>query len=321
MNGIPLAGRQNHLSRFGSTPPGAPAGRHGLSGTDVPGDGVGVSYASPADLRYQSRRGDCGLARRGRGEPDVLHPDHWGYAFYPSHSAVPHPNLKLDLFGTECALARKAGISVLAYYSLQFNNQCAISHPDWAWTNEEGSSEQRFYGKWHVMCLDSPYRQYVLAMMDEIFSRYEVDELFLDIFGIQFAMYSAQRRSVLSAFAVTPRKRGPGIIPGDPYREGFNTHEGWERRFQWHQRRTMIDMLDEIIAIGPQAPAQTSGFTQRRPGIISRRDHAASELHLCRAARMPYWYRAGVDTHAWMGSPRLSGRGLHGVRVLRCVPG
>ena len=111
--------------------------------------------------------------------------DHWGYAFYPSDSAVRHPNLKFDLFGTECELARKAAIAVTSYYSLQFNNQCAIRHPDWAWTNEEGA-EQRFYGKWHVMCLDSPYRQYVLAMMDEIFARYDVDELFLDIFGIQF---------------------------------------------------------------------------------------------------------------------------------------
>src|SRR5579859_7384747 len=54
--------------------------------------------------------------------------DHWGYAFYPSDAAVRHPNLKFDLFGTECELARKAGIAVTAYYSLQFNNQCAIHH-------------------------------------------------------------------------------------------------------------------------------------------------------------------------------------------------
>jgi hypothetical protein len=115
--------------------------------------------------------------------------DHWGYAFYPSDSAVRHPNLKFDLFGTECALARKAGISVICYYSLQFNIQCAVTHPDWAWTSEDGK-EQRFYGRWHVMCLDSPYRQYVLSMMEEIFARYEVDELFLDIFGIQFDMFN-----------------------------------------------------------------------------------------------------------------------------------
>jgi hypothetical protein len=172
--------------------------------------------------------------------------DHWGYAFYPSDSAVRHPHLKFDLFGTECSLARKAGISTMAYYSLQFNNQCAINHPDWAWVNEEGVP-QRFYGRWHIVCLDTPYRQYVLAMMDEIFSRYEVDELFLDIFGIQFAIYSQNGQSPF-CFCRHTEEAWNKEYPGDPYREGFRTREGWERRFQWHQRRTMADMLDEIIA-------------------------------------------------------------------------
>ena len=172
--------------------------------------------------------------------------DHWGYAFYPSDSAVRHPHLKFDLFGTECSLARKAGISTVAYYCLQFNNQCAISHPDWAWVNEAGEP-QRFYGRWHIVCLDTPYRQYVLAMMDEIFSRYEVDELFLDIFGIQFAMYN---QSGISPFCFCRHTEDAWNkeYPEDPYRAGFATREGWERRFQWHQRRTMTDMLDEIIA-------------------------------------------------------------------------
>jgi hypothetical protein len=172
--------------------------------------------------------------------------DHWGYAFYPSDSAVRHPHLKFDLFGTECSLARKAGISTITYYSLQFNNQCAISHPDWAWVNEE-EVPQRFYGRWRIVCLDTPYRQYVLSMMDEIFSRYEVDELFLDIFGIQFAMYNRSGQNPF-CFCRHTEDAWNQEHPGDPYREGFKTREGWERRFQWHQRRTMTDMLDEIIA-------------------------------------------------------------------------
>jgi hypothetical protein len=176
--------------------------------------------------------------------------DHWGYAFYASDAAVRHPNLKFDLFGTECELARKAGIAVTSYYSLQFNNQCAIRHPDWAWTNEDGS-EQRFYGKWHVMCLDSPYRHYVLSMMDEIFSRYQVNELFLDIFGIQFAMYARNGINPF-CFCKYTEQAWAEEFPGDPYREGFKTRQGWERRFRWHQERSMIKMLDEIIAVARQ---------------------------------------------------------------------
>jgi hypothetical protein len=173
--------------------------------------------------------------------------DHWGYAFYPTDSAVRHPNLKFDLFGTECDLARKAGISVTAYLSLQFNNQCAIAHPDWAWTTEDGA-EQRFYGRWHILCLDSPYRQYVLAMMEEIFSRYEVDELFLDIFGIQFEMYN---RNGINPFCFCryTQEAWAADFPDDPYRDGLKTREGWQKRFEWHRRRTMTEMLDSVIAI------------------------------------------------------------------------
>ena len=199
--------------------------------------------------------------------------DHWGYAFYPSDSAVRHPNLKFDLFGTECELARKAAIAVTSYYSLQFNNQCAIRHPDWAWTNEEGA-EQRFYGKWHVMCLDSPYRQYVLAMMDEIFARYDVDELFLDIFGIQFSMYATNNINPF-CFCRYTEEAWAKEFPGDPYREGFKTREGWERRFRWHQRRTMTDMLDEIIAAArkhkPNLLVSLNGGPEAFPDDIMRR--------------------------------------------------
>ncbi len=57
---------------------------------------------------------------------------HWGYALYPSDCAVRQPHLDYDLFGTEVSLARKYGMSATAYYSLQANEQCIISHPDWA---------------------------------------------------------------------------------------------------------------------------------------------------------------------------------------------
>ena len=199
--------------------------------------------------------------------------DHWGYAFYLSDAAVRHPNLKFDLFGTECELARKAGIAVTSYYSLQFNNQCAIHHPDWAWTNEDGA-EQRFYGKWHVMCLDSPYRQYVLAMMDEIFSRYEVDELFLDIFGIQFAMYARNGINPF-CFCKYTEEAWAKEFPDDLYREGFKTREGWERRFRWHQRRSMTNMLDEIIAVArkhrPNLLVSLNGGPESFPDDIMQR--------------------------------------------------
>ena len=232
-------------------------------------------FHTPPEQTFDIDLNGAMAATRAAGAESVMlyTQDHWGYAFYPSDSAVRHPNLKFDLFGTECELARKAGIAVTSYYSLQFNNQCAIHHPDWAWTNEDGA-EQRFYGKWHVMCLDSPYRQYVLAMMDEIFARYEVDELFLDIFGIQFAMYATNGINPF-CFCRYTEEAWAKEFPGDPYREGFKTREGWERRFRWHQRRSMTDMLDEIIAAArkhkPNLLVSLNGGPEAFPDEIMQR--------------------------------------------------
>jgi hypothetical protein len=206
-------------------------------------------FHTPAQQTFDINLEGAIAASRDAGAESLMFyaQDHWGYAFYPSDTAIRHPNLHFDLLGTECGSARKAGISAISYYSLQFNNQSAINHPDWTWKDEAGAS-QRFYGRWHIMCMDSPYRQYVLSMMDEIFARYEVDELFLDIFGIQFYMYYQHGHS---PFCFCPHTEAAWnqANPGEPYREGFKTRDGWERRFRWHQQRTMIDMLDEIIAV------------------------------------------------------------------------
>ena len=68
--------------------------------------------------------------------------DHWGYAHYTSDVGVRHPHLKGDFFGRAVELARKQGMSVVAYYSLQFNNQAVLSHPDWGWVDESGKPQQ-----------------------------------------------------------------------------------------------------------------------------------------------------------------------------------
>ncbi len=170
---------------------------------------------------------------------------HWGYALYPSDSAIRQPKLDYDLFGREVELARQHGMSLTAYYSLQFNNQCVLAHPDWAWVNEAGEPQTM---RWYITCLDSPYRQYVLSMMDEIFARYDVQEIFLDIFGIQFELYRSSGRNPF-CFCKYTEQAWDREHPGDPYRQGFQTREGWEKRFNWHQQRTLTNMLDEIIAV------------------------------------------------------------------------
>ena len=106
-------------------------------------------------------------------------------------------------------------------------------------------------------------------MMNEIFSRYEVEELFLDIYGIQFAAFHFSGRSPF-CFCKYTEEAWNKDHPGDPYREGFKTPEGWERRYKWHQQRSMTDMLDEIIAAAREPPPECPDLLEWRPGVFSR---------------------------------------------------
>jgi hypothetical protein len=111
-------------------------------------------------------------------------------------------------------------------------------------------------------------------MMDEIFSRYDVAELFLDIFGIQSLLYHSSGRN---PFCFCPHTEAAWNRehPGDPYREGFKTREGWERRYAWHQKRSMTDMLDEIIAVArrhrPNLVVSLNGGPESFPRDIMER--------------------------------------------------
>ena len=111
-------------------------------------------------------------------------------------------------------------------------------------------------------------------MMNEIFSRYEMQELFLDIFGIQFVAYHSSGRSPF-CFCKYTEEAWNNEHPGDPYREGFKTPEGYEARYRWHEKRSMIDILDEIIATArkhrPNALISLNGGPESFPDDIMKK--------------------------------------------------
>jgi len=197
--------------------------------------------------------------------------DCWGYSFYPSKVTEVHPHLTYDLFGKEVELAHKMGISVAAYYCLQFNNQAVLNHPDWGWINDKGEQQRQL---WYTVCMDSPYHEIVLGMMNEIFSQYEVDQLFLDVFGIQFWAYHSYGKE---PFCYCPHTVAAWEHdqPEDPYREGFKTRQGWEQRYQWQQKRTMDDFLDSVIGIvhkyRPQTLISLNGGPEQFPNDIMQK--------------------------------------------------
>jgi hypothetical protein len=128
--------------------------------------------------------------------------------------------------------------------------------------------------RWFLPCLDSAYRQYVLGMMDEIFSHYEVDELFLDTYGIQFHEYLGQEINPF-CFCKYTEATWNRDHPGDPYREGFDSTEGWSRRYAWPKKRSLIDMLGEIVAAmrkhRPNVLISLNGGPEIQPNEVMQR--------------------------------------------------
>ena len=109
--------------------------------------------------------------------------------------------------------------------------------------------------------------------------------------------------------------------PEDPYREGFKTREGWERRFQWHQRRTMTDMLDEIIARArkhrPNLLVSLNGGPESFPNdIMQRVSYIYAEPLDC-----PTGIALGSILMRGWGRPYFQAGYFYRVRLFRYYPG
>jgi len=303
-------------ARLGTTAPGAATRNHHPGLTDAQhGKPAIVSpqktyrmmeweFHTPPEERFNINIDGALHAARDAGAEAVMFytQDHWGYAYYSSDVAVRHPHLDRDLFGTEVALAHKLGMSACAYYCLQFNNQSVLAHPDWAWVNDQGELERWMQGprpSWYMTCLDSPYRQYVLRMIDEIFSRYEVDELFIDIFGMQFILYNGNGRSPF-CFCKYTEEAWNREHAGDPYHEGFKTPKGWEARYRWHQKRSMTAMLDEILA----------SALKHRPNLVVSLNGGPESFPDDVMQRVSFIYAEPITTHTGISAGSILMRGF-----------
>ena len=103
---------------------------------------------------------------------------HVGLCYYPTKVGRMHHGLKeRDFFGKVLGLSHKRGLSVVAYYSLIFNNWAYIEHPEWR-TIAYGSPWTVRYG---TCCPNSRYREFALAQTEEICSKYDCEGIFFDM--------------------------------------------------------------------------------------------------------------------------------------------
>lgn len=107
-----------------------------------------------------------------------------GFAYYPTKIGVVHPGLKTDLLGELTRAAKQAGIAVVAYFNAGLDHEHAMRHREWCKVDATGmvydlANRGNFSRR---LCLNTPYAEYLLGMIDEVLSLYEVEGIFLDCF-------------------------------------------------------------------------------------------------------------------------------------------
>ena len=114
-----------------------------------------------------------------------------GFCYYDTKIGIRHPSMKPghDYFGDLVAACRKRDIKVTAYLNCGLSNEDGVRHPDWCQIGKNGEffhpevmhSMITPYAR--IMCINSPYRQYILSLIKEVKEKYPVSGFLLDSFN------------------------------------------------------------------------------------------------------------------------------------------
>lgn len=153
------------------------------------------------DLHYGTYRSDALVHVRideivdlmaKAGVDSLLHftRDHWGYIYTNGKIGRPHPNTPDDLFGKLLVALKSRGIRTTGYLSVHYDENTAREYPEWVMRNPQGEpikravwSEGQVRAGWTYLCLNSPYREYLLAHSQEVIASYDIAAFWVDIIG------------------------------------------------------------------------------------------------------------------------------------------
>ncbi len=115
---------------------------------------------------------------------------HHGMIFYDTkaHPERKHPHLETNLLAEQIEACHSRDIRVPIYTTVQWDLFTANNHPEWRIITPEGKwegtppFEPGFYGG---LCVNSPYRDFLKAHVQDIADSVAVDGLFFDIVGVR----------------------------------------------------------------------------------------------------------------------------------------
>jgi len=148
---------------------------------------------------------------------------HHGMLYYDSqlHPERVHPHLvRTNMLQEQIDACHRRGIRVPIYITVQWDHFTAMEHPEWLSRSadgavlagpEEGIQKTFNPGFYHVLCINSPYRDFLFAHTGEVLGRFApVDGLFFDIL---FPVSCACRYCTegIAGLAVLRTSRGSGL--------------------------------------------------------------------------------------------------------------
>ncbi len=121
---------------------------------------------------------------------------HHGWAYYPAKANRMHPGLSFDLLGAQLEACREIGVRAPVYLSAGLDEKYFFEHPEHGRIGTFGGEYKRI-GKtadggyyvdaegvgYHLLCMNSPYLDVLVAQVEEVIERYDPCEIFLDIVG------------------------------------------------------------------------------------------------------------------------------------------
>lgn len=105
----------------------------------------------------------------------------FGNFYYDSKLGHKHSGLKAqDLFRETAGQLKSRDIRVIAYYSVAWDELYAREHPEWQVRQADGTAGTDEF-RWSTLCVNSPYRDVVMAHLREIATDLQPDGYWIDM--------------------------------------------------------------------------------------------------------------------------------------------
>ncbi|MCM8900060.1 alpha-L-fucosidase [Caldicoprobacter algeriensis] len=108
---------------------------------------------------------------------------HVGYCYWPTKTGCMHPGFKgEDKMKKLFDLCHKAGMDVIVYYSLIYNNWAYNLNPSWRMLDRNGKASRENGGRYGLCCPNSQgYREFVFAQIKEFCQHFDFEGVFFDM--------------------------------------------------------------------------------------------------------------------------------------------